>query len=176
MIAALLAVLAWFPLQPGAAWIYEHETVTALVPRPEGTVIQRAAKVVEGRPGGGWPGTGRSPDYLLSEDCLYPLYGGLANRREVSPDFCFPLAIGKHWQAPASNEYAWTVVGVGCGDAGFCPDSVWASDYHLVATQASSGGTDHVWFREGVGITGERWWHNGTYTEIRVRLVKFTQP
>jgi hypothetical protein len=33
----------------------------------------------------------------------------------------------------------------------------------------------HLWFKQGVGITGMWDWHDGTYNEYRVRLIRF-QP
>jgi hypothetical protein len=201
-------ILAWYPLNPGNVWIYEHEVrdldpkhprisrwvtheaVERLVSIPEGTVVKRDVKTIQGQPDGSWIGNRGAFHYLLREDCIYFLNGQdwadtarqlrpdfqkyLLNRK-VSPDLCFPIQPGKHWEAPDTSEWAWSVAGRGCGQTGFCPESVSASDFHLAASQASSDGEAHLWFRKDVGITGQWWSHNGTYGELRVRLVKF-QP
>lgn len=164
------------------------ETVRASLAIPEGTVVTRNVEMSKGRPDGSWIGTRGEFDYLIRQSCIYFLdrqsWDGTVNqlRRDfheylldgrVSPDLCFPLDIGKHWHAANTTEWAWSVLGRGCAQAAFCPESVSASDFHLVAPQASSGGTAHLWFREGVGITGQWYWHNGTYGELRVRLIRF---
>lgn len=201
-------ILAWYPLKPGNMWTYEHEvrdldpkrpkitrwttleSIGSLVSTPEGTVVKRDFKTLQGQPDGSWIATRGQFHYLLRQDCLYFLnwqdwvetahqlsaaFQNYLRGRNVSPDLCFPLQIGKHWSAASSNEWAWNVAGLGCGQTAFCADSVSASDFHLVAPQASSGGTAHLWFRKEVGITGQWWSHNGTYSELRIRLVKF-QP
>lgn len=80
-------------------------------------------------------------------------------RGEASPALCFPLLVGKHWQGLTNSEFAWTVDGIG------------TRGFHMITRTAGSGGTEHLWFRKGVGITGRWYWHNGTYTENRSRLV-----
>ena len=199
-------VIAVFPLQIGNRWTYEHEdwsgdrlhptisrwttvtTVRGLVAVPDGSIILRDTKVVNGQPNGGWIGEHGSFHYLLRGECLYFLnrpdwneaaqkltepFRDLLVRGAVAPDLCFPLATGKHWSGNADHCAEWFVEGRGQGPAAFIPGSVEARDVHLFSPQMCGGEIGHRWFRTGEGITGEWTWHNGTFGELHVRLVKF---
>ena len=201
-------VFSVFPLQAGNQWTYEHEnrggdrahpqisrwitvtTVRGHATVPEGTVILRDTKLVQGQPNGGWIGTHGSFHYLLRQNCIYFLdrqewdesakrlrddFRDILLRGQIAPDLCFPLEAGMHWRGNADHCSEWFMQGVvreGTA-AAFVPDSVEAPDFHLFSPQACGGETGHRWFRSGTGITGEWFWHNGTYGELRVRLVKF---
>ncbi len=58
--------------------------------------------------------------------------------------------------------------------AWLCARSVSKDAFDVVLHLAYTDET-HLWSRKGVGITGMWDWHNGTYNEYRVRLVRF-QP
>ncbi len=165
-----------------------EETIQGLVRTAEGTVVERSVKTVEGKPDNGWISSRGGFDYLIRDSRVYfvgPQYWDRTAKQlegefrkelgqeRVSPALAFPLEVGNGWRAQGTSEWAWSVVGRGCGESAFCPGSVEAADYHLMTQQAASGGTEHVWFRKGAGITGRWYWHNGTYEEMRVQLVRF---
>ncbi len=87
------------------------------------------------------------------------------------PDVCFPLRVGMTWGDPKKGRDLWTVAGMGKkrpdDPVSVTPDS-WRLEAHL-----ASGDDNYVWFRKGIGIVAERTWHNGTYTDESVRLVRF---
>jgi hypothetical protein len=195
-----------FPLQTGNRWTYEHEdrsgdrrhpvisrwitvtTVRGSVTIPEGKIILRDTKFVNGQSHGSWIGEHGSFHYLLRGECLYflnppewdedakrltPEFRDLVVRGMAAPDLCFPLAPGKHWRGNADQCGEWFVEGRQQQPGAFVPFSVEARDVHLFSPQRCGGEIGHRWFRVGTGITGEWIWHNGTFGEIRVRLMKF---
>ena len=164
------------------------ETIRGTVTIPEGTIVERDVRTEEGRPDNSWIARRSEFDYLVRRNCIYflsqqdwaerasrlnPEFRGAVAARAISPDLCFPLQAGQSWAAAGSNEWAWMVAGRGCGNARFCPESVSPSDFHLVSMHAASGGQAHLWFRKYVGITGQFWFHAGTFEELRIRLVRF---
>ena len=199
---------AWFPMEVGNQWLYEHEsrdtpannphvttwqtveTVTGTLAIPEGTVVLRRVEV-KGNPPGGWlPTVYGESNYLVRNDCLYfltphdswneqeqslrPEYRTELLAGDVEPEFCFPLAVGKAFGKNDSPGWIPSrVVGMGRGHR-LAPDSVSEKAFDVVVHLASADET-HLWFEKGVGITGEWDWHNGTYEEYRVRLLRF-QP
>jgi hypothetical protein len=199
---------AWFPMEVGNQWLYEHEsrdtpannphvttwqtveTVTGTLAIPEGTVVLRRVEV-KGNPPGGWlPTVYGESNYLVRNDCLYfltphdswneqdqglrPEYRTELLAGDVEPEFCFPLAVGDAFGKNDSHgRIPSRVVGMGRGHH-FAPDSVSEKAFDVVVHLASADET-HLWFEKGVGITGEWDWHNGTYEEYRVRLLRF-QP
>jgi hypothetical protein len=44
----------------------------------------------------------------------------------------------------------------------------WRLEAHL-----ASGDDNYVWFQKGVGISGARTTHNGTYYDEHLRLIRF---
>src|SRR5690349_16188631 len=133
---------AWYPLNPGNMWTYQHEmrdldakhprinrwvtleTVGGPLPIPEGTVVKRDVKTIQGRSDGSWIGNRGEFHYLLREGCVYflnaqdwvdaahqlrPDFQKYLSGRKVSPDLCFPLEPGKHWEAADTSEWAWSV-------------------------------------------------------------------
>jgi len=199
---------AWFPMDIGNQWIYEHEsrggssknplitrwqsveTTTGAVAIPEGTVVLRHVQV-SGDASSGWIESvfGRS-NFLIRKDCLYflnpafswneqeerlrPEYAAKLLAGDVEPEFCFPLSAGKSFGRDSPPGWVPSrVVGQGRGQR-FAPASV-SSKAFDVRVHVVYADETHLWFEKGVGITGEWDWHNGTYLEYRVRLVRF-QP
>ncbi len=163
-------------------------TVRGFVTIAEGTVVLRETKFVNGQSNGSWIGEHGSFHYLLRGECLYfldppdwnegeqKLTAGFRDslvRGAVAPDLCFPLAPGKRWRGNADHCAEWFVADRGQEPAGFVPFSVEVRDIHLFSPQMCGGEIGHRWFRSGTGITGEWTWHNGTFGEMRVRLMKF---
>jgi hypothetical protein len=167
-----------------------QETVESLLAIPEGTIVKRNVTTVQGHADASWIANRGAFHYLFREGCIYflnppdwreaskqlsPDFRRALLSRNVSPDLCLPLQAGANWSAAANPEWAWSVEGRGCGQTAFCPDSVSTFDFHLVAPLASSGARAHLWFRKDLGITAQWWFHSGTYSELRIRLLKF-QP
>ena len=86
----------WFSVHAGNRWIYEHETrddtgeghahleihrgkteetIIGSWTIPEGTLVGRQVRVVEGSPHEGWR-VNQSPAYLIRGDCFYAYWGG----------------------------------------------------------------------------------------------------
>jgi len=196
-------VASWLPLDVGNRWTYEHEvlsgtaagpeivrwttdeTIVGLVHAVEGTVVRRRI-VFNGHPDTSWlAGYGES-SYLIRANCIYlvpesdwdsgaqqlrPKFRDRLLNGQESPMLCFPLTIDKEWGSPDLGT-GWHVVGFGRGDK-FAPPSVKEQAFHIVSNYFTSGDTMHIWFQRGIGITGEWAWHNGTYFELRVRLLSF---
>src|ERR1700730_1644223 len=125
----------WFPVHVGNKWLYEHETrdetgegrdhleihswkteetIFGSWTIPEGTLVGRQVRVIEGSLRKGYR-VDSDPAYLIRRDCLYRLRGvdwEPAARQltpdflkwlgdgEISADLCFPLAVHKKWGAP----------------------------------------------------------------------------
>jgi hypothetical protein len=220
------APLAWFPLQVGSRWVYEHEwrsgdrnrpdvdrwtseqTITGWVTIPEGLVVLREVKeqgnstgqTVRAKvrapngqvrevelPGGArsaYPATRDREPYLVRGNCVYvigegwdpqnqslrPSYRDYLAKGALSPDFCFPLQIGRQW---GNNDISWSVEPARPGVASFLP-AEYANSIHIFSGHFGSGGWDDVWFQKGVGIVGEHYIHNGTYDEYTKKLLSFS--
>jgi len=191
------AASEWFPAHPGDRWIYEfttrddngrgrahldvhswktEETTSGTWDIPEGLLVARQVRVIEGAPRAGWR-VDPNPAYLVRGDCLYAGFGvgwdpethRLTEefRKEllagqIAPDFCFPLSPRKQWGALDSR-----------------PDSkvkgAKGDTFHItnISSYPGSGMDVDVWFEKGVGIVREDEIHNGTIGEIHVRLVRF---
>jgi len=110
--------------------------------------------------GDGWDGQGQQlrPEYLkyLSEGA-------------VSPDFCFPLQMGRAW---GNNDIPWQVEPARQGVGSFLP-AEYAGAIHIFSSHFGSGGWEDVWFQKGVGVVGEHYIHNGTYDEHTKKLLSF---
>lgn len=162
------------------------EQIIGSVHVAEGTVILRQVNF-EGQPDGSWlAGYGES-HYLIRNSCLYFL-----NAREawdevqqqlrtqfrdnllhgrISPNFCFPLEVGSKW-GDSQAAFSWLVLRQGA-DAQLAPMPMGEKAFDIVSTQFSSGDTMHFWFEKGVGIIAKRDLHNGTYFDLRVRMLRF---
>ena len=186
------AAVDWFPVHAGDTWIYRHETrdengggrahldihrwqteetVTGAWVVPEGTLVGRQVRVVEGSAG---YRVNPEPAVLIRGDCVYSSEVDwkaqehqltAAFREELAaghlaPDFCFPLGKGKTWGAPTTKD--WQVAGKK------------ARTFHVVSISSypGAGVTEEVWFERGVGIVREEEIHRGTIGEIRTWLVK----
>jgi hypothetical protein len=188
-------LIEWFPLRPGARWVYDCEsrngdrrhpivdrwretvTVTAHLQTPEGLVILRDFAITgHANPRAGFPWN-RVP-VLWRGNCLYPLYPEMwdASRRsftlafstmlaQLSPDVCFPLDPGAYWKSGA--DWGWRVDGRGPLARG--PQDVPSGAIRIV--QETSAGPNYFWYEKGVGPVAAWSWHNGTYTEQLEKLV-----
>ena len=122
--------------------------------------------------------------YLVHGNCVYAIVvgGWDAQRQElrpeyrkylgeaaVSPDFCFPLQIGREW---GNNDIPWRVEPAREGVGSFLPTE-YAGAIHIFSSHFSSGGWEDVWFEKGVGVVGEHYIHNGTYDEYTKKLLSF---
>jgi hypothetical protein len=218
---------AWFPLQVGTRWVYEHEaksgdrnhpdvdrwtteeTITGWVTIPEGLVVLREAKQLGNanektttvpvtgpngklryvqQPGynrGLWPSGEREP-YLVHGNCIYDVIGGgwdgqrqelrpeyrkYLSDAEISPDFCFPLQVGRRW---GNNDIPWRVESAREGVGSFLAPE-YSGAIHIFSDHFGSGGLEDVWFQKGVGVVGEHYLHNGTYDEFTTKLVSFVR-
>jgi hypothetical protein len=210
--------LAWFPLQVGSRWLYEHEwksgdrnrpdvdrwtteeTIIGWVNIPEGLVVLREvkeqskaigpAKRVIGPDGRlrfvqgnthGYLVTRDSAPYLVHRNCVYvidngwdaqshelrPDYRKYLSEGSLSPDFCFPLQMGREW---GNRDIAWRVEPARDGLRSFLP-AEYAGAIHIFSGHFGSGGWMDVWFQRGSGIVGEHYIHNGTYDEYTKKLV-----
>jgi hypothetical protein len=163
------------------------ETITGTLKIPEGLVVLRNIEV-NGETPGGWLQTvyGES-NYLIRNDCLYflnsqtwndhehalrPVYRAQILAGNADPEFCFPLAVGKAYGKDESPGWVPSRV-VGTGRSGrFAQPSVSTKAFDVVVHLVYADET-HLWFEKGVGITAMWDWHNGTYDEYRVRLLRF---
>jgi hypothetical protein len=124
---------------------------------------------------------------LVHNDCVYYLeddYGWDTSRQGLGGDFrkalatgealagvCFPLQTGKIWGDPKKGRDLWTVAGLGrknIDDPASATAESWRLEAHL-----ASGDDNYVWFQKGIGITGARIFHNGSYHDERTRLLRF---
>jgi hypothetical protein len=122
--------------------------------------------------------------YLVHLNCIYtlsdgwdaqrkdlrPEYRRYLNEASVSPDFCFPLQIGREW---GNNDIPWRVEPAREGSHTFLP-AEYPEAIHVFSNHFGSGGLEHVWFQKGVGVVGEHYIHNGTYDEYVKKLVSFS--
>lgn len=206
-------VTEWFPVGSGTRWIYEHETrddtgegrahldihrwktketITGSWPIPEGTLVGRRVRLVDGSPPAGYHVTGDFA-YLIRGDCLYssevdweplnhhltPAFSEELFAGHLAADFCFPLVVHKMWGAPhfmnlrpPAAAKDWEVVGVKFRDPA-APDK--QNTFHVtsISHYLGSGMTADIWFEKGVGIIREEDIHHGTIGEDRTRLLRF---
>jgi hypothetical protein len=200
---------SWYPLHTGDRWIYQYdtrddigegrghldvhswkteETITGSWNTPEGLLVAKHVRVIEGAPRRGWR-VDPAPAYLLRGECLYAhvrwdpsthqltpeLREGLTTYE--SPDFCFPLTIHKTWGAPhglpdwavtrPEDAKDWKVVGIEVREK--------RRLFHITSISAYPGAgiTTEIWFEPGVGIVREDDIHHGTVGEVHTRLVRF---
>ena len=175
-------------------WITE-ETVSGSWTVPEGTLVGRQVRVIEGSPG---LRVDPSPAYLIRGDCVYASFGetswgpsshqltadfrnGLAVGY-VSPDFCFPLTLQKKWGAPhglpdwsvtrPEEAKDWEVVGSKTDDASAHAKGP-AFRIVNISSYPGAGVTVDIWFEKGVGVVRLDQIHHGTVGEVRMQLVRF---
>jgi hypothetical protein len=209
-------VANWFPVHVGDRWTYEYttrdehgegrahleihtwkteETIVGSWVVPEGTLVARQVRVIEGSPRGR---VDPNPAYLIRGDCLYAEYGETgwdpqthqltADFRKaldvgyVSPDFCFPLAVRKKWGAPhglpdwgvtrPEEAKDWEVAGVKARDPS-APGGQKTFHVTSISGYPGAGITVDIRFTKGVGVIREEAIHHGTIGEERFRLLRF---
>lgn len=152
----------WQPLTVGDRWVYVREMRTGTPEQPR--VKTREQEIT-------------NTNILLRGNCIFFPgwnYYDVAQSQITAdslPDVCFPLRQGMTWGDPKKGRDLWTVAGLGNkhpdDPASVTPDS-WRLEAHL-----ASGDDNYVWFKKGVGVVAARTWHNGTYTDETLRLVRF---
>jgi hypothetical protein len=162
------------------------ETITGTLTIPEGTLVQRDIAVHGDRPAGWLQTVFGEGNFLIRGGCLYfldaqtwdeknqslrPEYRARLLAGDEPPEFCFPLSVGEKFGKDAPGWTPARVVGRGRNYA-FAPASVSEKAFDVVLHLAS-GDETHLWFEQGVGITGLWNWHHGTYDEYRVSLARF---
>jgi hypothetical protein len=167
------------------------EAITGIETVPEGVLIKRRISYLNNTaPPPGWRRQEES-DILVRDKCLYYLeynawgggsgplnaeFRGYLAKREALPDVCFPLSGGKTWGNPNPAEGRgrdkWWVSGRGRENVVDDPASITPESWRLEAHLAS-GDDNYIWFQKGLGITGARTFHNGTYSDLRQRLLRF---
>jgi hypothetical protein len=199
-------VADWFPVHVGDKWIYDHETrddtghgiahleihrwkteetILGLWTIPEGTLVGRRVRVVEGSPRVGYR-MHQDRAYLIRGDCIYlsyfnweplnhqltPEFRGDLFAGHIAADFCFPLAAAKTWGAPNWGGQDWQVAETNVRNPS-APDK--QDTFHItsVSSYPGSGVTVDIWFKKGVGIVREEEIHHGTIGEIRTQLLAF---
>jgi hypothetical protein len=200
----LSIVREWLPLAVGDRWTYddetrdgdrrhpdvEHwireETTVAIESIPEGTLIRRAVRFLDGTGPPSWRRVPTEAYILVRGACIYRLneFGWNSERHELRAEFreylnrgaalpnaCFPLHQGQTWGDPNKGRDLWTVAGLGPKNNDD-PPTASAESWRLEANLAS-GDDNYVWFQKGVGVTAARTFHNGTYRDSHVRLVRF---
>ena len=119
--------------------------------------------------------------YLVHGNCIYVISGGWdAQKQELrpdyrkhvsegslSPDFCFPLQMGREW----GNADIPCRIEPSRDDVGSFLSPAYANAIHIFSSHFGSGGWMDVWFQQGVGVVGEHYIHNGTYDEYTKKLV-----
>lgn len=198
---SLTAVRGWLPLAVGDRWVYEKEirhgdrqhpeigrwqqsdVTVAVETVPEGVLIRRKVAFLNHTLPPRWIQASDESNILVHNGCLYSL-GDSPSRHELGaefrqalatgealPDVCFPLLAGKTWGDSNKGRDLWTVAGHGPRNADD-PDSASAQSWRLEAHLAS-GDDNYVWFEKGIGMTAARTFHNGTYNDERIRLLRF---
>jgi hypothetical protein len=169
----------------------QADTIVAIQRISEGILVRRKVQLLNNTaPPNRRPGS--EANILIHNRCIYYLhdsfssdgYGWDSSRNELSinfkkdlasnkalPDVCLALHTGQTWGNPNVGRDLWTVAGLGKKNADD-PISVTNKSWRLEAS-LGSGDDDYVWFQKGIGIVAERTYHNGTYSDYQVRLLKF---
>jgi hypothetical protein len=98
-------------------------------------------------------------DALDEKNQLRSEFRAKLSEGKVSPQFCFPLLVGRSWGA--GGDYLWRV-----------SQKTNARSFHITS-YIGSGTSIDIWFEKGVGVIRERDLHNGTYWEEAKRLLHF---
>ena len=151
-------------------WTTE-ETITHRIDVPDGVVVlrevmqearstQQFSRAQQGNSQGYLSSRDREP-YLVHGDCVYVTGGGwdaetqrlrpdyrqCLSENRLSPDFCFPLQVGRTW---GNIDIPWQVQPARKGVASFLLPP-YAEAYHIFSSHFGSGGWMDVWFQKGVG-------------------------
>jgi hypothetical protein len=189
--------LAWFPLQGGSRWVYEHEwksgnrqspnverwtsqeSITGTVSIPEGLVVLREVKRLgkPARAGSAYLVARDQSPYLVRGNCVYVIDNGFDRQsRKLREDYRKYLAEGSiapDFCFPLEPGRRW-------GNTDVCWRVEPASHnhpgaVHLFSDHFGSGGLKDVWFQNGVGVVREHYRHNGSYDEYTRTLVSFSR-
>ena len=131
---------------------------------------------------GGYVVTRQREPYLIRGSCVYVIDGGFDEQTQqlrptyrkhvtegvLSPDFCFPLEVGRRW---GTADIPWRVEPASSGARTFLAR---ANATHVLSDHFGSGGRMDVWFQKGIGIVAEHYYHNGSYDEYTKKLVSFS--
>ncbi|HLG97785.1 MAG TPA: hypothetical protein VKX49_15835 [Bryobacteraceae bacterium] len=173
-----------------------EETLFSSVALPEGTLIGKRIRVFDGTPPAQY--APRAADaYLLHNDCIYtnnvdwfplrhqlaPEFSKLLSDGTVSPDFCFPLEVGKTWgaphpaqppatEAPSTGAKQWQVAAIEDHDRS-APGHRRTFHITSISSASRSGTTVDIWFAQGFGVVRELRVQHGTYGEERITLLSF---
>jgi hypothetical protein len=192
--------LAWFPLEVGSHWVYEHEwksgdrnrpdvdrwtteeTITGWVTIPEGLVVLREVKEhgLSQRYSRSYLIARDREPYLVHGNCVYVIGQGWdTQRQQLRPQYRKDL-IESHVTPdlcfPLREGQKWDNADVPWrveptrDNVGSFLPSQYGA-IHIFSDHFGSGGLMDVWFQEGVGIVGEHYIHNGTYDEYTKKLV-----
>ncbi len=172
-------------------WKQEVRTF-AIQTIPEGVLVRRKVELLDHTAPPRYMGSGPESNILIHGNCIYYLTDSASGsewdnsrnqlssefrkelvRNEALPDICFPLHIGQTWGNPKKGRDLWTVTGLGRKDPDD-PPSVTPNSWRLEAN-LSSGDDNYLWFQKAVGVVAKRTYHNGSYHDDRVRLLRF-QP
>jgi hypothetical protein len=137
----------------------------------------------QGNSHGGYLVTRARDPYLVHDNCVYVINSGWDSQRQqlspeyrkylnagaMSPDFCFPLLMGREW---GNNDIPWRVEAAREG-VGLFLSAEYVGAIHIFSSHFGSGGWQDVWFQKGVGVVGEHYIHNGTYDEYTNKLLSF---
>jgi hypothetical protein len=180
------------PRRPDVERWVQEETTVAVETLREGSLIRRKVRFLGKSAPPAWMRVPDESNILIRGACIYYLgahhngwgYGWDSARHElgeefrqslnsgdVLPDVCFPLHRGQTWGDPNKGRDLWTVTGIGPKNADDPVSTVahpWRLEAHL-----TSGDDNYIWFKTGIGVTAERTFHNGTYDDLRIRLLRF---
>jgi hypothetical protein len=194
--------LAWFPLQVGSRWRYEHEwksgdqrqpkverwiteeSVTGSITIPEGTVVLREVHELQHGSAGGYVVMRQREPYLVRESCVYVIDNGFDNQTlQLHPTYRKNLAEGflspdfcfplERGRTWGNADILWRVEPTSTGARTFLAPQ-YANATHVFSDHFGSGGQMDVWFQKGIGVVVEHYWHNGSYDEYTKKLVLFS--
>ena len=176
-----------------AVVIPEGLVVLREVNRKSNAPEQRTARVLgldgqvrDVQPGenGGYLVTRQREPYLVRGNCVYIIDNGFDRQsgqlREdyrkylaegaVSPDFCFPLEVGREW---GNSDIPWRVEPASNDRLPSLPK--YPGAVRIFSGHFGSGGLKDVWFQKGVGVVREYYTHNGSYDEYTKTLLSFSR-
>ena len=170
-------------------WV-EEQTTVAVENIPEGTLLIQKVRFLNNTAPLLRPRVAGESAILIHGACIYYVSGGqhgwgwdptqhqlgakfreYFSRGEILASACFPLRPGQIWGDPKKGRDLWTVAGFGPksqNDPLPAGPEAWRLEANL-----ASGDDNYVWFQKGLGVIAKRDYHNGTYDDRRVRLLRF---
>ena len=123
--------------------------------------------------------------YLVRDNCLYRIAGGWDPQKQelrpsyrtclaegtLSPDFCFPLEMGRAW---GNNDISWRIEPARTGVDSFLAAGYPEAIHFFPGISQAADGTMSG-FKQGVGVVAQHYIHNGAYDEYTKRLVSFSR-